>query len=66
MAKRKGVSQLLTVLKHALFKAITIAAGGADPDLCNQVGKYGTYLRTGKKICKWNWAGWDGMVLRGM
>ena len=37
VAKRKHVGEVLTVLRHALFKAITIAAGGLDPDECNQV-----------------------------
>lgn len=37
LAERKWVSEVLTVLKHALFKAITIAAGGIDPDDGNQV-----------------------------
>lgn len=37
LAKRKWVSEVLTVLKHALFKAITISAGGDDPDEGNQV-----------------------------
>lgn len=37
VAKRKSVSEVLTVMKHALFKAVTIAAGGQDPDDCNQV-----------------------------
>lgn len=37
LAERKWVSEVLTVLKHALFKAITIAAGGDDPDEGNQV-----------------------------
>lgn len=40
LAERKWVSEVLTVLKHALFKAITIAAGGGDPDDGNQVCTY--------------------------
>ncbi|CAN0495005.1 unnamed protein product, partial [Ectocarpus sp. 8 AP-2014] len=32
IAERKRVAEVLTVLKHALFKAITINAGGDDPD----------------------------------
>lgn len=32
MANREGVSNVLAVLTHALFKAVTIAAGGRDPD----------------------------------
>eukprot|EP00752_Nemacystus_decipiens_P012079 g10709.t1 len=36
LAKRRWVSDVLTVLKHALFKAITIADGGGDPDEGNQ------------------------------
>lgn len=37
LAQRKWASDVLTVLKHALFKAITIAAGGDDPDEGNKV-----------------------------
>ncbi|CAN0037808.1 unnamed protein product [Ectocarpus fasciculatus] len=36
IAERKRVSEVLTVLKHALFKAITINAGGDDPDEGNK------------------------------
>lgn len=37
IAERKRVAEVLTVLKHALFKAITINAGGDDPDEGNKV-----------------------------
>lgn len=37
VAERRWVSEILTVLKHALFKAITIANGDSDPDKGNQV-----------------------------
>lgn len=37
LASRKGVSEVLMVLKHALFKAVTVTAVGEDPDECNQV-----------------------------
>lgn len=37
VAERKWVSEVLTVLKHALFKAISVAAGDGDPDEGNQV-----------------------------
>ncbi|CAN0556871.1 unnamed protein product, partial [Ectocarpus sp. 12 AP-2014] len=36
IAERKRVAEVLTVLKHALFKAITINAGGDDPDEGNK------------------------------
>lgn len=37
VAKGKKVAEVLAVIKHALYKAIHIAAGGKDPDEFNQV-----------------------------
>lgn len=36
LARRKRLAEVLTVLKHALFKAMMIADGSGDPDENNQ------------------------------
>lgn len=37
LAKRKRLAEVLTVFKHALFKAMMIADGADDPDDINRV-----------------------------